>query len=183
MLYLSLIGIMIGRNRLLLSHARLALTSVSKPKAFYNTCLKNTGVCYQAARSSTASARSAFEITNEENYHEHQRKTNQIDLNTDPFAVLVYPGSRVLQLKLPNTTEDVAFLTKFKGNDVLDYEIEAALVRQKKKNVGCNVLSLDMATRMIERLDAYNDNEAVSVVFFASSSLDLFSGGLFSGAF
>ena len=183
---------MIGRNRLLISRANLALTSVTKPKAsfkLYNTRVPKTinlkfqknGVCHQATRSSTSSARTAFEITNEENYFEHLRNTDEFELSTDAFKVLTYPGSRVLYMSLPNTTESVAEITKLQDTAVLDHEIAASLVRQKNKNVGCNVLSLEIATKMIDRLDTYTDNDAINVVFFASSSLDLFSGGLFSG--
>ena len=185
---------MIGRNRLLLSPARLALTSVSKPKAFnslklysnsitqpIDTKYRKNGVCYQATRSSTASTRTAFEITNEENYLEHLRITEPFDTRIEPFGVLTYAGSRVLYMSLPIATENVTELARKQDKGVLDYEVAAAVAKQKSKNVGCNVLSLDIATRMIDRLDVYADNEAVSVVFFASSSLDLFSGGLFSG--
>lgn len=185
---------MIGRNRLLLSPARLAVTSLSKPKAFnslklYSTSItpsidtkyRKNGVYHQVTRSSTASTRTAFEITNEENYLEHLRNTDEFDDRIEPFGVLTYAGSRVLCMSLPITTENVTELARKQDKAVLDNEVAAAVAKQKSKNVGCNVLSLDIATRMIDRLDVYADNEAINVVFFASSSLDLFSGGLFSG--
>lgn len=182
------------RQSKLISPARKALSLLSRSDGYHSLSLSRSSSCTGTirrrenavacilSRPSSKQAMTAYEITNSELYRQWKKDSTLRDRNLESLFVLMYPGCRVLTLYSPESTEDYHVTSRAVGNDVLDYEIAAATIREQNMNIGGNVISLDIATRIKERMDAYKINTAVSIVFFASKSLDLFSGGLFSGA-
>lgn len=130
---------------------------------------------------STRTSRTPYEISNSALYAQHLRKTTPRDSNLESLIVLTYPATRVLQLSLPSPTDILHEILAVETNAVLPSEIAAAAIVAANKNFGGNVLSLEVLTKLQNRLDIYQENTAITCIFFASKSLEVFSGGLFSG--
>ena len=172
---------MIRRSKLL-PHAQQVQCSFSRLNSYHSTRLINNSIIqnsdvrkvssswYQTAKSSTVAARTAYENTTNQMYADYLLKNKDIDYTSVDMRVLTYPGSRIMQLGLPYTTEECHRISRRFRTDLLEYEI-----------VGANVISEAIIEKIRERLDNYTTNTAVSFIFFASKSLDLFSGGLFTG--
>lgn len=179
---------MIRRSKLL-PQAQQVQCSFSRLSSYHtflnqkNSALKLSGSWYQTAKSSTVPSRTAYENTTNQMYADHLYKTRSIELDAVDMRVLTFPGSRILQLALHQTPEDCHLITRRRRKDILEYEIAAERKREQNRNVGSNVLSEVVLAKMRERLDNFETNSAVSFVFFGAKSLDLFSGGLFTGSF
>ena len=183
---------MIRRSKLL-PHAQQVQCSFSRLNSYHSTRLINTSIIqssdvrkvssswYQTAKSSTVAARTAYENTTNQMYADYLLKNKDIDYTSVDMRVLTYPGSRIMQLGLPYTTEECHRISRRFRTDLLEYEIAAETKREQARNVGANVISEAIIEKIRERLDNYTTNTAVSFIFFASKSLDLFSGGLFTG--
>ena len=130
---------------------------------------------------STKVAKTAYQITNNDLYKQHIRKTVPFDTNLKSLFVLTYPSTRVLQLALPQPTDRIHEIAELNSDAILPAELASFAVERANSNVGGNVLSLDVITRLQGRLDIYQENTAITCVFFASKSNGLFSGGLFNG--
>ena len=181
------------RQSKLITPARKVLSLLSRSDGYHSLGLSSSSSCTgQLGRRENATgcilsrqiskeAMTAYELTNHELYYQWKKDITPYDLNINSMTVLMYPGCRVLTLSSPENTEEYHTVSRILGNDVLDYELAAATIREQNTNIGGNVISLDIATRITERLEAYKINTAVEIVMFASKSLDLFSGGLFSG--
>ena len=181
------------RQNKLLSPARKVLSLLSRSDGYHSLKLsssssslgiprrKEGAFACVFSRSSSKQAMTAYETTNHELYLQSLRDTTPYDLNTESMIIVMYPGCRVLQLSAFESAEDYHEVARLVGNDVLDSEIAAATIRAQNMNIGGNVISLDITTKIKERLENYRINTAVNIIFFASQSLDLFSGGLFSG--
>jgi len=171
--------ILICRNKLPSQHSlnmRAAMRGLSKSlncqsiqaisKSVYS---KQVGIY----RTSSNVARTEYEKTNLKNYLQHKYDTEDYETYKENMFVLSYAGSRVLELSMPNTPKDIERII-----NVDKYLCNEPVL--EGQNVGGNVLSLSLVTKLQSRLENYQENTAVQVVFFSSRSNDLFSGGLFS---
>jgi hypothetical protein len=133
--------------------------------------------------SSTVAARipTAYENTTNQIYADYLEKNKSLDFSSIDMRVLNYPASRIMQLGLHYTPEECHLISRFERRDVLDYEIAAERKREQARHVGSNVISEAVIEKIRERMDNYTTNSAVSFLVFASKSLELFSGGLFTG--
>lgn len=186
---------MIRRSKLL-PRAQQVQRSFSRLTSFHSTRLVSTSFVhntdvkkassswYQTAKSSTVAKRTAtaYENTTNQMYADHLEHTKELDLSSVDMRVLSYPGSRIMQLGLHYTPEECHLISRNERNDILDYEIAAERKREQARHVGGNVISQVVIEKIRERLDNYTTNSAVSFLFFGSKSLDLFSGGLFTGS-
>jgi hypothetical protein len=186
---------MIRRSKLL-PHAQQVHCSFSRLSTYHSTRLINTSFAqnsdvrkassswYQTAKSSTVAARTstAYENTTNQIYADYLEKTKRLDFSSVNMRVLTYPGSRIMQLGLHYTPEECHIISRSERKDILDYEIAAERKREQARHVGSNVISEAVIEKIRERMDNYTTNSTVSFLFFASKSLDLFSGGLFTGS-
>ena len=98
-----------------------------------------------------------------------------LDLNTDPVFVHVYPGSRVIEMALPSSpTKMEEIRQRLRSNQPIDTGSVSRMTN------GNNVLNSEMVTTLQSKVDHLVGNQAVSVLFFASRSPDVFSSGLFA---
>jgi enoyl-CoA hydratase/carnithine racemase len=98
-----------------------------------------------------------------------------LDLNTDPVFVHVYPGSRVIEMALPSSpTKMEEIRQRLRSNQPIDTGSVSRMTN------GNNVLNSEMVTTLQSKVEHLVGNQAVSVLFFASRSPDVFSSGLFA---
>lgn len=164
----------------LLSRAQSGMISLSKLSSRTSSLL-NISMNKASKHLSTRAPRTPYEISNAELYSQHLRKTSPRDNNLESLIVLTYPSTRVLQMSLASPTDLLQEILAVETNAVLPSEIARAAIVAANKNFGGNVLSLELLTKLQNRLDIYQENTAITCVFFASKSLEVFSGGLFSG--
>ena len=164
----------------LLSRAQSGMISLTRLSS-RTSSLSNVLLNIVSRNLSTRAPRTPYEISNAELYSQHLRRTTPRDTNLESLIVLTYPSTRVLQMSLPSPPDLLQEILAVETNAVLPSEIAAAAIVAANKNFGGNVLSLELLTKLQNRLDIYQENTAITCVFFASKSLEVFSGGLFSG--
>ena len=106
------------------SAAQSGMFLISRCSTPSSKVLNSSSVIHRSSKClSTKVAKTAYQITNNDLYKQHIRKTVPFDTNLKSLFVLTYPSTRVLQLALPQPTDRIHEIAELNSDAILPAEL------------------------------------------------------------